>query len=196
MENKIFKDLMVDIETMGNQSYSAILSIAAVEFDINTGETGRTFHKHVNLQSCIDFGLKMQASTVLWWLEQSEEARKAIIDGQKDAESITDVLEDFYRFFEINNLGDRHDYEIWGNSPRFDLGLIQNAFNLYSEKVYGEVKIDIPWNFRRERDVRTLVALKPDIKEKYKFEGTPHNALDDCYFQIGYVCETWKELKN
>jgi DNA polymerase III epsilon subunit-like protein len=35
--------VMLDLETMGKRAGCAIVSIGAVEFDINTGEIGRTF---------------------------------------------------------------------------------------------------------------------------------------------------------
>ena len=46
---KKFGHLMVDIETMGNQSNSAIVSIGAVEFNMATGETGKEFYTNVSL---------------------------------------------------------------------------------------------------------------------------------------------------
>ena len=71
-----FQHLMLDIETMGNESFSSIVSIGAVEFDINTGKTGKGFYTNVDLQSCINLGLIINASTVMWWLKQNEQARK------------------------------------------------------------------------------------------------------------------------
>ena len=40
-------DVMVDIETLGNQSYAAILSIGAIQFNIKTGEIYSTFYDKV-----------------------------------------------------------------------------------------------------------------------------------------------------
>lgn len=51
-DKKYFGHLMVDIETMGTSSSSAILSLGAVEFDIETGETGKYFHITIDLQTC------------------------------------------------------------------------------------------------------------------------------------------------
>ena len=44
----LFSHLMLDLETMGTKSNSAIISIGAVEFDILTGKTGKRI-----LQKCI-----------------------------------------------------------------------------------------------------------------------------------------------
>jgi DNA polymerase III epsilon subunit-like protein len=82
-------NLMLDLETMGNAQNSAIVSIGAVEFDLNTGETGEEFYERVNLQSCLDKGLIVNGSTVYWWLEQNETARKNIC---KSSDSLQNVL--------------------------------------------------------------------------------------------------------
>lgn len=173
------KHIMIDIETMGNGSNTAIVSIGAVKFDLNTGETGDTFYKIVDLQSCLDIGLNVKGSTIMWWLSQSEESRKELYENK--GKSIDVVLEDFSKFCTT-------EYEVWGNSPRFDLGILHDA--------YRKLNLDISWNFRKERDVRTLVSFAPDIKENYKFEGVLHNALNDCYNQIGYCVEIWNKLNK
>ena len=49
--------VMLDLETMGRDSNAVICSIGVVEFDINTGETGREFFAKVDIQSCLDRGL-------------------------------------------------------------------------------------------------------------------------------------------
>jgi len=172
-----FNHLMLDIETMGTDPYSSITCIAAVEFNIQTGETGKEFIRYISLQSCFNVGLKAGADTIMWWLEQNEQARLDLIKNEKI--DISQALLDFSEF--CNN-----DYEVWGNSPRFDCGLLKDA--------YTKCNLPICWNFRKERDLRTLVSLKPDIKKNYIFTGTSHNALCDCYNQIGYCVETWKNI--
>jgi len=87
-----YTDVMLDLETMGKKSNAAIVSIGAVEFDIETGKTGREFYKVVDLQSCLDLGLKVEASTIYWWLMQSEAARKRICEKGDD---LTNVLKHF-----------------------------------------------------------------------------------------------------
>jgi|AntDeeMinimDraft_5_1070356.scaffolds.fasta_scaffold43649_1 hypothetical protein len=172
-----FPHLMLDIETMGNKSNSAIISIGAVEFDIETGETGKEFYRNVSLKSSIDLGLNIDADTVMWWMNQSDDARKSLINEK--AISINKALIDFREFC-------NKEYQIWGNSARFDLGIMQDA--------YVKANIDIPWDFRKERCVRTLVSFKPEIKKNLSFKGTAHNALADCYHQIEYCRLTWSSL--
>ena len=172
------KHIMVDIESMGNTSNSAIISIGAVKFDISTGKTGDEFYTIIDLQSCLDIGLTMDASTVLWWMQQSDEARK---EFTKEAVPIEKALEDFSKFFNDAN------YEVWGNSARFDLGLLNDAYN--------KLKKPIPWKYYNERCVRTLVSFNRTIKKEYPVPENTHNAIIDCYYQIGYCSQIWKTLK-
>lgn len=178
---KKFGHIMIDIETMGNESNSAIVSIGAVEFNMVTGETGKEFYTNVSLKSSLDVGLQINADTVMWWMKQSDEARKSLTDGEtKDIES---ALYDLAAF--IIDCGGKN-CQVWGNSARFDLGILSDA--------YSKVGSKIPWDFRNERCVRTLVSFLPEIKNMTKFFGVAHNAIADCHFQIKYCSETWNAL--
>jgi hypothetical protein len=170
--------VMIDLETMGNCSLSSILSIGAVEFDINTGETGKEFYKRIHLQSCLDLGLKVQAETIYWWLQQNENARLEVCKG---GDVLPKVLMDLNNYF--SELG---DFQLWGNGARFDIGILEDA--------YVACQIKSIWNFRNERDVRTLVSFLPKIKEHYPFEGIQHNPIHDCKHQIAYCSDIWQNL--
>jgi len=182
--------LMIDIESMGNKSRSAIVSIGAVEFDINTGETGREFYETISLQSSMDAGLYLNGSTILFWMGQSEKARREIIEAK---DSLSKALFNFREFVQSLNPS---ELKVWGNSARFDLGILEDAYIALKHK-------EVPWNFKNERDVRTLVGFAPEIKEKYKKEdianlipnGILHHPLTDCKLQILYCTEIWNKLK-
>lgn len=49
MENKTFGHVMLDLETMGTKSNTALTSIGAVEFNIQTGECGKEFYSTIYL---------------------------------------------------------------------------------------------------------------------------------------------------
>lgn len=179
MEENKFTDLMVDIETMGNQSFSSIISIAALEFNLETGKTGKEFHMNISLESNMELGLNPNPDTIMWWLQQNEQARIDLATSFKV--TINEALMKFRDFCS-------KEYNVWGNSARFDLGLLQNAYN--------RLLINIPWDFRKERCVRTLVSFAPDIKVNYSYTGTAHNALADCYNQVGYCSTIWNSLNR
>lgn len=176
-----YTDVMLDLETMGNKSNTAIVSIGAVEFNMETGETGREFYEVVDLQSCLDVGLKVQASTIYWWLMQNETARKRICT---DCQLIQKVLISFNLWME-NCV---KDVKIWGNGARFDIGILEDA--------YVACNMKTPWNFRSEMDVRTLVAFAPEVKANMPFTGVYHDPVDDCKHQIKYCVEIWNMLKT
>jgi len=164
--------LMLDIETMGNTPYSAITAIGAVEFDPYTGETGRDFYVKVDLQNSVKEGLIMNPDTVLWWLKQSDQARKEMEGGCY----LATALSAFSSFCKDKN------YEVWANSPRFDCGILSDAYRILDKPV--------PWDFRKERCVRTIVAQTPSVEVKR--EGTAHNAKDDCLHQIKMITKAFE----
>ena len=178
-----YTDVMLDLETMGNKSNSALVSIGAVEFNLETGETGREFYHVIDLQSCLDVGLKVNASTIYWWLQKSQTARDAICNNKKLP--LSTVLNMFHGWMEdcIEHVN------IWGNGARFDIGLMEDAYVACGYK-------KVSWYFRSERDVRTLVAFAPDIKANLPFMGIEHNPIDDCKHQISYCTTTWKKLNT
>lgn len=169
---------MLDIETMGTLQNSVICSIGAVKFNIATGETGDEFYQRVSIQSCLDCGLQVTGSTIEWWLKQSDKARSEI---GIDAKHLVEVLSMFSLFVQDE------PYSIWGNPASFDIGIVTNA--------YEKCNLSIPWNFRLERDMRTLVSLVPDIKSTIPSVGIAHHPIDDCKYQIQVCCATYKHLK-
>jgi len=175
---KTFNHVMLDLETLGTSPGSVILSLAAVCFNMETGETGTSFYKKIDIASAMDAGLKIESDTLKWWLQQESGAQMELLSNSS---LLKDVL------FEFNMFIDKNCF-VWGNSASFDCGLLAAAY-----KACGS---SIPWNFRKERCLRTLVALNPEIKANHKWnpDHTAHNALHDCYEQISYACETWNCL--
>lgn len=171
--------IMVDIETMGTKSYSAIVSIAAVEFYLD-GRVEKAFIADIDLQSCINAKLRIDGSTVKWWMQQSEPARQKIYTGNKIG--LKEAIQQLKTFIsEVSPSG------IWGNGSRFDLGLIENAANA--------IGITDMWPNWIERDVRTLVSFAPDIKKSMPFDGVAHSPIDDCLHQIKYCCAIYNKLR-
>lgn len=177
---------MVDIETLDNKPTSSITSIAGVAFDID-GNTGPEFMVHVDLQDCINKGLTVSADTLLWWLGQDEAARGKLIEGQQNKPySLDHALFELRAFIESLQPA---TLQIWGNSARFDLGILHNAYLHTKNK-------NLPWKHSMERDVRTISAMFPEIKKAWveSFKGTKHDPIDDCKNQIGYLTEMLRQI--
>lgn len=186
-EPKKYGHVMLDLETMGNKSNSAIVSIGAVEFNIETGETDKEFYEVIDLQSCLDVNLKINASTLYWWFKQSEQAQNEIAKGGKSIKFVLNKFSSWFSCFE-------NEVQIWGNGARFDIGILEDAYVTCGYQ-------QMPWNFRNERDLRTLVSFAPEIKinvfNSLKNDMIEHNPIDDCKIQIAYASKIWnKFLKN
>lgn len=181
-------DLMIDLETMSNTSRAAIVSIGATLFNIETGEKFSDFYRKVNLQSCLDAGLEVNASTIMWWMSQNAEARSYITNSSR--KHISKALLDLsiWAKTEVSSAEEFKNLRVWGNSNRFDMGILSDAYNAINQPIF--------WNFRNERDVRTLVAFAPQFKENEQFTGTPHHPVHDCHHQIKYCVKTWNFIKQ
>lgn len=172
-----FNNVMIDLETMGNLPGCVIVSIGAVEFDLLTGETGREFYRVIDMQSCLNVGLFVQASTIEWWLNQSEAARKEItFKSRVKIEVALIELEDWFR----QNPGSN----VWGNGIGFDISILKMA--------YDAIKVTHPWEYNAERDVRTIVDLDHKLKNSTEFIGTRHEPIADCKHQIQYMTAIYK----
>lgn len=178
------KNVMLDLETMGNGSNAAIVSIGACFFDIKTGEIGDTFERVIYLPNSASHG-QIDGDTVLWWLKQSDDARAKLDDP--DAVSLAKALQEFSQFINLQKVS------IWGNGASFDNVILSNA--------YKAVNQEPPWRFFNDRDVRTVVALGRELlgfdpKKDMPFDGTQHSALDDAKHQARYVSAIYQKLSR
>lgn len=162
------KNVMVDLETLGNGSNSVIVSIGAVEF--GPEGLGREFYTLVNPESCVKAGLQMDASTVMWWMTQSEEARSAL--GDKDAKPLARALLEFFDWYPPSAA-------FWGNGATFDNVILSNAYRVCN--------LSKPWTYSADRCYRTLRALRPDIKGVALPGEVAHNAITDAKYQARHA---------
>lgn len=171
--------VMLDLETLGVRSSAVIAAIGAVEFDPQSDRLGEQFYVTVNIQSCIDYGLTMDVSTILWWMDQSEDARKSTFVQEC---TLPNALDTFHRYLlgaaAAADLVGTH-VKIWGNGSDFDNVILANA--------YLSIKERAPWRFSNNRCFRTLKNLGPNPKNVPMRTGVHHNALDDALFQARYA---------
>lgn len=174
------KQIMVDIETLGTKPGCIILSIGAAEFDINTGQVGKTFYVNINPISSQKSGLSIDASTVMWWMDQDKQAVEKLQQQMVSLSVGIHSLETW--FIELDDYS-----EIWANSPSFDLSILKHVFELLT--------IECPWKFWQERDCRTLDSLMPYIRKSI-INDLPHDALSDCLYQIKYISQIYKTINK
>lgn len=157
-------NIMLDLETMGTSPNAAIVSIGACFFDIKTRDIGPRFYCTLNLDEVVRTGGEMDASTVLWWMEQSDEARRAIYHAPHACEPDT-ALADFSHF--VSNFTSSHPI-VWGNGA----------------SMYRRLNHPLPWQWWNDRCYRTIVKTHPNADKIFiERNGTKHHALDGAIHQ-------------
>lgn len=174
---------MIDTETLGRTPGSVVRSVAAVEFDPQTGETGRQKVWKIDLTDSIRYGFKVEASTLKWWMMQSDEARREFVEGAETP--LEDFLEDFMQFIAATDEG--NDFTLWCLQLDFDVAMLRSMYSWYNLNVYRCDEEVLPWNFRKVRDVRPYMdaldsagLLPPKVADR-------HTPLADCLAQINCV---------
>lgn len=191
--------MMVDIETASSRSYAAILSIGAVIYDYaypevaNPREHYRTFYINISLESCISHGLHVSGSTFYWWMSQSNEAREAIMNNTYP---LSTALLEFYTFItkHFGSFQAMDKLRVYAWPPQFDLNRIREA--AYAcKKTNSEYPLKVPWHYRQERDMRTVMDLiGEEVKTPEQPEGTKHKALNDALAQMDCLCSALNTL--
>jgi hypothetical protein len=181
---------MLDIETLGTQPGAVIISVAAVEFDLETGKTGREFFWKIDLVDSMKHGFIIDPNTLLWWMSQDPKVFKQNITPDGNTQPVNLVVNDMINVLKYSL---DKNIQIWGNSNRFDLGILLPYIKT--------VTVEPVWKYSKERDVRTLAALKPEIKgecvAKAKKDGLDlHNPIVDCKLQIEYCSKIYNSLRK
>jgi hypothetical protein len=165
------KHTMVDLETLGTGARAAILSIGAVKF--NSKGLGEEFYSVIDMETCQQAGLTITMDTIVWWMQQEEQARAAFTEKHKT--SLFQGLKDFATF-----LGpDAKNMKVWGNGASFD--------NVILAEAYNAVNLDLPWKFWNDRCYRTMNNMFGRSIPMDDREGTYHNALDDAINQAHHL---------
>jgi exodeoxyribonuclease VIII len=113
---------------------------------------------------------QVDGGTIVWWLQQSNEARLALCVGNVKLREALLTFTDWY--------GGDKDVPVWGNGAAFDNVIVRQAY----ERLY----LHAPWSHRADRCFRTLKNLFPGV-EPPEQSGTHHNALDDAMWQAEYM---------
>lgn len=173
------KNCMLDLETLGNGNKAVIVSIGACMFlPSGNGAVGTPFEAFVDPQSCIDAGLVMDPSTVLWWMDPKQaQAREVLMGKMGKAIPLRAALARFAEWF-----GDSKP--TWGCGATFDNVIMRNA--------YAAVGLKCPWAFWDDRCYRTMKNLVPSVKMQR--EGIHHSAYWDALSQAKHLQQIIRHL--
>jgi len=166
--------IMIDLETLGRKPGCVISQIGLVAFTAD-GITDRT-QIYVSSEDCQKHGMTIDASTVLWWLKQSDAARKHFEFGSN---RLIPALTQTIQFFNKNL---DKDGSVWGNGSDFDNAILGDAFDL--------VGTEQPWKYWQNACYRTIKGrLKTIPADDF---GTAHVAVDDAEKQALHLIKIAK----
>lgn len=205
---------MFDLEALGDEYGAVIIAIGAIRFDPYASDVAKrvgdftveqvadlpepglppdVFYVNVSAASHQNLGGQINAKTVMWWLEQSDEARAAL---KTPAPVELKVALNAFRRWYIGPDPKKPITEVlW--SHLYDIQLIRAAYRLCGYE-------KMPWGPRDWGDLHTLFRLSGWAREDYKrFKdevaatdtlGTKHNAFDDARRQARMVQIAYAKL--
>lgn len=173
---------MLDLETLGTRNNCVIVSFSCkiADLDDRRGFTiEAAFDKDLDI---LNQGERViEASTVLWWMQQSDEARKQFINAKRIP--FWYCMRDFWTWYKIEAPKIIHApvSTIWSKGSNFDINIIVEAYKGSSQ--------DAPWGYRDERCYRTIAALFPQITELPS--EARHTASTDAISQLECLWRIW-----
>lgn len=173
------QSIMIDIETLGVRPGCAILSIGACEF--GPKGIGNEFYVSISPNSCTEWGLTIEPFTVLWWMDQSQDARDFITKGKHvELDQALDQLRAAFNW---------KSKKVWCNGATFDFPILTAAHNAIGKSV--------PWEFWNCHDYRTIKNIVGrDVHEACKVEpSVAHNALADAVAQAQTLINMSKHIE-
>jgi len=169
---------MLDLETLGTSNKAVVLSIGAVKFDPYDSKLGNTFYVELtdDLKTQQAVGRTIDTSTVLWWMQQSAQARQIFSDPPaKDVIRATTVS----ALLQFRDFINDPETCLWGNGVDFDNAILAD--------LYRDMSLPAPWSFRFNRCFRTMRGMFPGHESAR--DGVHHNALDDAIYQAKLLQE-------
>lgn len=190
--DRTYPDVMVDLETLGTETDTAVLSIGAVRFRLDTRDDietimdpARSFYVRLDTADQRSKGRSISADTLKWWESQSAEARQVF---EEEPESPVRALKRFVKFC-------KGATAVWGNGNMFDNAIVRSLCQTYNVKY--------PVDYWKDLDVRTLTKLWNKIanvgsnrKRPTIDLGAEHNALDDARRQVLQCQIMFDELRG
>lgn len=175
-----YQGIMIDLETFGTRPGCVVAQIGACAF--SDKGVGDQFYASIDLESCTQWGLQFEPRTVLWWMEQSQDARDFIIRGSRTPLDV--ALDELRKAFKWKGK------EVWCNGQDFDFPILQSAFDATGKSV--------PWEYWAKNDYRTIKKRIPrDVYETLKVTATvKHNALADAVSQAETLIRMLRHLNG
>ena len=171
--------VMIDLETAGLSPNAPIAAIGAVRFNPEGGPTvgpNPEFYVAVNLVG----QTPPDASTMYWWMKQSDEARAAFCEGEKGV-PLAEALWMLHGWL----LGQPASLFESSSEFRGEVWVRGDRDSVWLDEAYRRIGEPLPYKYNMVRDQRTLVKFAEERGVEMPFnEGVGHNALADAKYQV------------
>lgn len=197
-------NISIDTETLGLGDNPAVIQLAAVRFNVYTGEIFESFNRAIDIESAMAHG-KVQPATLRWWLNQPRTLQNGVgltasnNDPYAPEYAITPVplevaLAEFAGSGLFNNAG-RLDANVWGHEES-DFKWWTNAMRA----VVGEPD----FSYYQSRGIRTLAQTAAycgmPVDEtraiNYAKFGDNHDALTDATAQAKHIAKLMRFIMD
>lgn len=186
MSEKKYEALMIDLETLGLEPTSVIVSAGVIAFDRELGVALRGLRLVLDRPEQVAAGRTTTPSTLKWWGEQSPEAQRVLTDPQLPHFLAVPQLA---RYCEEYLKGGA---SVWGNGFDFDGSMLVHYLAGFGHPV--------PWSYRGHSCYRTLRRLVPPERLRQAEAGVSgafpslvrHDALGDATFQAHVAVVLWR----
>ena len=171
---------MIDLETLGVNPDSVIMTLGAVKFDpFSDVEPHSPLYLKGDVEEQTE-SLKrsVDENTLEWWGKQSKEIQEEAFGEDTKRVNCNELTK------QLNKWCVGLDY-IWCQGPTFDFVILQDF--------YKNVGKPVPWNYWQIRDSRTLFSMMPYDPRK-DIQEDLHNALADCFYQAKCVQKSFKHF--
>jgi hypothetical protein len=180
--------ILFDVETLGKESNSVILSMAAIYFKPEDKPTPQElrdsafFVKFDAKDQIKRLNRKVGRTTMEWWAKQCENVRKKSFNPSPEDVRFEDGYEAMREWAKSKN------------DPKCWVWARGNLDQLVIDSMEEQLGLDAIWKFERWRDVRTAIDFLYETNRGYcdvDYPGfdpslhiTKHNPIDDCVFDI------------
>lgn len=165
--------VMIDIETLGSDVDSLVLSLGGVRFD-PYAENNDNMYKMDGIAQPVYYNLNIEEQvatrsinkdTVAWWDTMTPQVREAAFD-QTNAVEVEDFLRQLSEWCE--------GASFYWSQGSFDYVILEDLYKQYN--------MNPPWHFAEIMDARTISrTMTFDYRKSVDFDL--HNALDDAVVQ-------------
>ena len=174
--------IVLDLETLSIERNAIVLSVGMVIIK----HLGIVDKFRINIDAVEQeelYGRVSDEQTKAWWrsMMNTPEGRDAWNAAVSRPTAVKPALKAINEVF-----ADVGAFKLWGNANTFDNEILRSLF---------EVAGFPAWNFRNDRDFRTLKDLYKEKVPEPEFQGIRHVAVDDALHEANWLIQILKYIE-